>query len=54
MTVRIDRKIDPELVTAERIYALGRMRCTFEFAEVPRAPGMIENEFTIEIAQFFL
>jgi hypothetical protein len=30
------------------------MRCALQFAEVPRAPGMIEDEFTIEIEQFFL
>jgi hypothetical protein len=30
------------------------MRRAFEFAEMPRALGMIEDEFAIEIAQFFL
>ena len=30
------------------------MRGTVKFAEVPRAPGMIEDQFALEIAQFFL
>ena len=51
-TVIIDRDVQVQLVAAQRVDALGAMRGGLEFMKMPRIARVVEDELTVEVAQF--
>ena len=46
----VDVQVELQFVTAQRIDALGAVRGMWQFAEMPRAARVVEDEFSIQLA----